>query len=194
MEDPDTMNAPAPYRILVVCSGNTCRSSMAEALLRDALARQWPAGLERIEVRSAGTMAAPGLPASEHAVTALRELNLDISGHRSQPLTLELLGQSALVLTMTRGHKAQVQRQLASGAPQVFTLLEYAHAGEPWGQQDIPDPFGAALETYRSTASALARAMERVVQRLRQELTAAGPAAERPNATDSDPGETTNSN
>ncbi len=175
------MNDPAPYRILLVCSGNTCRSSMAEAILRDALSRQWPAGLERIEVHSAGTSAAAGLPASAHAVAALREMSLDISGHSSRPATPEVLRQAALVLTMTRGHKAQVERLLedaaaagappeSASAPRVFTLLEYAYQGGPEAQQDIEDPFGASVDTYRATAAVLAQAIDRVVQRLQREF------------------------
>lgn len=193
------MTNPGPFLVLLVCSGNTCRSSMAEALLRDALGRLWPAGLARVEVGSAGTMAYSGAPASERAVAALRERGLDLSGHRARQATLDIVRQSGLILTMTRGHKAQLERFLAESggqyggqygapddaardagapgisagvlnAPRIFTLREYAFPHEPSAQTDIQDPFGASLETYRATAAELAEVLERVVQRLRQEL------------------------
>lgn len=174
------MTERATYRILLVCSGNTCRSSMAEALMRDALQRLWPEGALRVEVGSAGTSAWPGTPASDQSVAALRERGLDLSGHRSRRLDAALVAGADLILTMTRQHKSYIQSLLpeapaadpAQGveAPRLYTLREYAYPDQREAWWDILDPVGGSLEVYRATAEELAAAVEQAVARLRSEL------------------------
>ena len=97
-------------------------------------------------IESAGIFAEEDMPASENAVKALKRLyDIDLSYHRSQPVTEDLLKQCDLILTMTKGHK-QVLESLAKG--KVFTLSEYASDGVA----DVSDPFGGDLEEYEETA------------------------------------------
>lgn len=112
-------------KILFVCTGNTCRSSMAGSIARDLLQKKgW--SKEQVMVLSAGLAAVPGAPATPEAVKALEEQGLDLTEHRARGLTPELVEEASLILTMTREHK----RRLFSWFPQhqhkIFTLGEYA--------------------------------------------------------------------
>ena len=91
---------PEPGHILVVCTGNICRSPMAEGLLRHALAAQ-PAPLQSLKVVSAGVATRLGEPVSENSVIALKKAGIDISGHRSQPLTQKMLDHALAVGVLT---------------------------------------------------------------------------------------------
>ncbi len=139
-----------PTTVLFICTGNTCRSPMAEALCKKLLADRLgcqPAELgERgFVVQSAGLAAMMGLEASPEAVDATRELGADLSGHRSQQLTGELLGHADHVLVMTRAHLQTLMPFCPEGTPQPRLL-----AGDG---QDIPDPMGAEPEVYRECAA-----------------------------------------
>lgn len=147
-------------RVLVVCSGNTCRSPMAAALLKHLWQKARP-GWD-LEVQSAGTGAFPGDRAAEHAVTVMQERGLDLSAHRSQVVPDGK--QFDLVLTMTRSHRDAILAYRPTLAGRVFTLGEYAGTG-----QDVPDPFGGPLTAYQHTASALESMLQAVVHRIRTE-------------------------
>ncbi|MEO8478609.1 MAG: low molecular weight protein arginine phosphatase [Gemmatimonadota bacterium] len=134
--------------VVFVCSGNTCRSPLAAALLA-ALARG--AGDETLHVRSAGTSAWDGAPASEGSYLVALERGMDLGTHRAQVLTAEIVRSADLVLTMTAA-QAMRARELG-GAERVHTLAAYA-AGTELGP-DVRDPFGGALENYRATLDEL---------------------------------------
>lgn len=151
-------------KVLFVCTGNTCRSSMAQALALKELER---AGVTTVEVRSAGTATVPGLHASEKAVLVMKEVGLDIAGHRTTVLDKKAVEDAGLVLTMTEGHRREVIRVCPEAAPKVFTLAEYAGAGG-----EVMDPFGGCLEAYRQTAGQLARLVRLAVERLLKEMKA----------------------
>lgn len=146
-------------RILFVCTGNTCRSSMAAALA-ETLRGELPPGVD-IEIFSAGTAAMRGMPASAHAVAVLAESGIDLSHHRATPLSRELVQQADLVLTMTRHHRQQVLALCPEATGRVFTLAEYA-AGQ---DVDVPDPFGGDREIYRQTARHLQELVRAALQR-----------------------------
>ncbi len=151
-------------RVLLVCSGNTCRSPMAAAILRHLWEQASP-GWD-LEVSSAGTSAIPGLKASEHAVQAVRRWGLDLSGHRSRGTQDVLLRDMDLILTMTARHKEQLLSHWPDLAGRIFTLGEYAGTN-----QDVPDPFGGPLSAYEQTASSLEAMLQKVVERIRREGT-----------------------
>ncbi|TLS50507.1 low molecular weight protein arginine phosphatase [Paenibacillus antri] len=113
-------------RILLVCTGNTCRSPMAEALFRKrAAARGVP-----VEVKSAGVAAVPGQPMSGHAADVLRERGVDPSGFRSSEATPELVRWADLILTMTSHHKRHLLELYPDAVEKTFALKEYA-GGDP---------------------------------------------------------------
>lgn len=137
-------------RILFVCTGNTCRSPMAAALMRRRLDR---AGREDIIVDSAG-LAADGGPVTQEAAAVMREIGLDIAGRRSQPLTLGLCQESDIIAVMTPAHAAALT---AYGAvPEKVRLLG----------RGIPDPFGGGRDLYRRTRDALEQAVDILAQEI----------------------------
>lgn len=145
-------------RVLVVCTGNTCRSPLAAAMLADALrAADLP-----VEVNSAGTGAWEGAPASEGSYLVALERGLDLSGHRARLLTRTLVDEADLILTMSRPHLARV-RELG-GAGRAHLLGEYAGLAGP--RADVADPFGGDLDDYRATMRMLADLLPTVVARI----------------------------
>lgn len=136
-------------RILFVCTGNTCRSPMAEAALRHH-------GKAVFEVKSAGVFADAGSDASAHAKTALQEKGIEIN-HTSQQLTEELLEWADVVLTMTRGHKQTIAQYYPGLENKVYTLYEYTERIN----RDISDPYGGSLEVYRKTLNELNELLQR---------------------------------
>lgn len=149
--------------ILFVCTGNTCRSSMAEIMFREMLK-----DIEDNEFRviSAGTWAIKGNNASDNAVKVMKEKNLDLSKHSSTPLTKKIVDEADLILTMTTNHKRQILDIIPEAKGKVFTLKEYAGYNSP----DISDPFGGNIEIYRETAKEIEEALKRVIQKIPKEI------------------------
>jgi protein-tyrosine phosphatase len=144
---------------VLVCTGNTCRSPLAEVLLRRALVAR---GVTDIEVSSAGTGAWDGAPASEGAYLVALEHGLDLSGHRARLLTADVIAASDLILTMARHHRARVLELGAEG--QVHLLGDFA--GRAGAEAEVADPFGSDLEAYRQTRDELAALATAVAARL----------------------------
>lgn len=149
-------------KILVVCTGNTCRSPLGELLLRAEVARQ---GLDGVSIRSAGTSAAPGAPASEGTYLVALEHGEDLSAHRATQLTPALVEQADVVLTMSRGHLQQVRAM--GGERKAYLFAEYARAAGT--DAEVGDPFGLDISVYRETYGQLERLAKRVVERLMEE-------------------------
>jgi protein arginine phosphatase len=145
--------------ILFVCTGNTCRSPMAEALLREALVNR---GAEQITVSSAGTGAWDGAPISEGAYLVGLEHGLDLSGHRARLLSRELVRSADLILTMSGHHRARVAE--LGGEDKVHLLAQYA--GRDESRAEISDPFGSDLASYRETYNELEELIGGVVSRV----------------------------
>ncbi len=142
--------------ILFVCSGNTCRSPMAEGIARRVLADKLSiseAELEKkgITVLSAGSMAMHGARATPQGVDALRELGVDLSKHRSRPLSVELIHQADMIYTMGNGHAMAVVALVPSAVEKVKTLAP---------GREIDDPIGSDVSVYRALAGELRELIE----------------------------------
>jgi protein-tyrosine-phosphatase len=154
---------PKTTNILLICTGNICRSPLAAALLQRALAER---GIEGMNVSSAGTGAWDGAPVSEGAYLVGLERGLDLSAHRARLVTRELVEAADLVLTMARHHRARVDE--LGGEGRVFVLGEYA--GREGDEAEVSDPFGGDLEVYRDTCAELEALIEAAVERIVKEL------------------------
>ena len=150
-------------RILLVCTGNICRSPLAAALLERALTER---GITGIVVESAGTGAWDGAPVSEGAYLVGLERGLDLSGHRARLLTRELADGADLVLTMARHHRARADE--LGGEGHVFVLGEYA--GRDGDEAEVSDPFGGDLDVYRDTCAELEALIQGAVERIVKEF------------------------
>jgi protein-tyrosine-phosphatase len=149
-------------RILVVCTGNTCRSPLAAALLRSRLAAT--TDLATVIVESAGTGASNGAPASPGSAAVALERGLDLSAHQARLLTLPMVQGADVIFAMGAAH---LDRVVALGGRDKVHLLT-SYAGET--ASDVADPFGREIAAYRETAEQLDRLLESVVPRLRREL------------------------
>ncbi len=154
-------------QILLVCTGNICRSPLAAALLERALRERAAAGME---VTSAGTGAWDGAPVSEGAYLVGLERGLDLSGHRARLLTRELVEEADLILTMARHHRARVDE--LGGEGRVFVLGEYA--GREGDDAEVSDPFGGDLDVYRDTLAELDAMLDAAVARIVKEFASGG--------------------
>lgn len=189
------MNAPSdpqPTRILLVCTGNICRSPYAEFLLRAGLAAIDTTGFE---VRSAGSMAMHGQPIDPSAAGLLGPLEATAAGFTATQLTADLVARQDAVLTMTREHRSAVLRTSPSALRRTFSLREFARLldtvdptrlprarAERWrqllpelaanrtsarlpdaAQDDVVDPYGQGPEAFRRMASQIAPAVDRIV-------------------------------
>ncbi len=146
--------------VLFVCTGNTCRSPMAEALF---LHRQGDMGWK---ARSAGVFADRGSPASPNAVAAMAELGIDLSKHRSQPVTPAMVQKADLIVTMSAGHTAQVCARFPEVENKVFLINAFGTSKVP---ADVSDPFGGSLNTYKRTRDEIDRALSDLILFMRSE-------------------------
>src|SRR5436190_8454241 len=128
--------------VLFVCTGNVCRSPMAEGLFKHGVR-----GRGTYRVLSAGVGAVDGQPASDHAVRALREIGIDISRHRSRHLTADLVQQADYIFGMTHSHVDAITLLYPQAAEKTFLLREFDETLDAY-ENDISDPIGGSYDVY----------------------------------------------
>ena len=137
------------FNILIICTGNICRSPMAAGMLKAALPEELKT---RIAVSSAGIQALQGHRAADHAVETMARRGIDIKGHRARQVTGEMIRTADLILTMEKAQLSQLRRLVMFGRPDTRMISEF---GPLTGNPDIADPYGGTLEEYLSCAQAL---------------------------------------
>jgi protein arginine phosphatase len=142
-------------RILFVCTGNTCRSPMAEAILKSKK-------IDGLEVKSAGIYAATGSEASAHAKKVMDDHNI-AHNHSSTMLNRESIQWADLILTMTGSHKNTILQQYPGTAGKVFALKEFT--GENYAV-DVVDPFGGNLSIYQETYQELDKLIKQAIEKI----------------------------
>jgi protein-tyrosine-phosphatase len=149
------------YKVMFVCTGNTCRSPMAEGGLKKLLEKQ---NIDYIEVYSSGTSAALGFPPTEYAQEAARIWDADISQQRSQPLILDLIERADLILAMATSHCQEVLRHSPEAESKTFMLKNFPEPG-CFGE-DIDDPIGGSLDLYNQTFVEIGEELGRILPEL----------------------------
>src|SRR4051812_17195412 len=157
--------------ILFVCTGNVCRSPMAEGILRYALQDRGD-----YRVMSAGLGAMEGQPPSPYAVQAVRELGIDISGQRSRMLTPELVEQADYIFGMTHSHIDTVMLLYPHAAEKTFLLREFDETLDIF-EKDISDPIGGSYEVYLNCRDQIEQGIASLLRFIDQGDTAAGKSA-----------------
>ncbi|MHB8962428.1 MAG: L-threonylcarbamoyladenylate synthase [Saccharofermentanales bacterium] len=147
--------------VLFVCTGNTCRSPMAEYYYND---RTGGGNNDRYRANSAGISTLNGLCATEEAIDTMMELyGIDLTKHRSSRLHEHMIEENDLILTMQRSHKAAILREYPQYNYKVFTLSEYAQGS----QEDIEDPFGRGIEAYEESARLIADFVDKIILKIK---------------------------
>ena len=157
------MSEEKSFHILFVCSGNSCRSPIAEGLLREKLPAK--IGDREVKISSAGTLGINGVPAANHAQTVVAEYSGDISGHRSQGLRRNIIAGADLILAMSAEHVEYFEDRYPEFFPKVHLLKKFANDQSP-DDADIADPIGSSLDTYRECARIINEEIERILPAL----------------------------
>ncbi|TWT37824.1 Low molecular weight protein-tyrosine-phosphatase YwlE [Posidoniimonas corsicana] len=151
-----TIDRLSRFMVLMVCTGNTCRSPMAEMLMRCKLAKKLGCGVDELEERgvmvgSAGVNAGGGSPASPEAAALMAELGCPLDKHLSQQLTEQLVRSADMIVTMTHGHRRAILASWPDAASRIRPLLPEA---------DLSDPIGGSAAVYRACADQIEKALD----------------------------------
>lgn len=153
--------------ILFVCTGNTCRSSMAEGIFKHLIIKL---RIENICVSSAGISAFEGDEANEKAIYTLNKKGIDISNHKARQLSKDIINESDLILTMTKSHKRMILNALPELSHKVYTLKEYVfiiNEEETTGKNlDIDDPFGLDYNVYEKVAQEIEEQLIEIINNI----------------------------
>ena len=147
-------------KIMFICTGNICRSAMAEGLMRKLVNDN----NKNVVVYSCGIYAEDGDMATYNAIEAIKEYGVDLREHRATNIRNSQIEDMDIILCATESHKNIVVNAYPNLKEKVFTIKEYAELDDR--DIDIPDPWGYDLETYRFCASTINRCLEKIINKL----------------------------
>ena len=159
----DTEEEVEAFRLLFVCTGNTCRSPLAEAVAHAEIRRR---GWSQVDVRSAGVAVAPSGAASAQAVAVAAEAGLDLSGHRATPLSEGELARADLILAMSPSHLSELERWGVGDKAALITAFAQGRDDAVGSGGGVADPVGGDVAEYRHTLEELQGLVKRALDRL----------------------------
>ena len=160
--------------ILFVCTGNTCRSAIAEGMFKKMLEERTK-GNSKIKVISAGISALPGISPTFEAISVMFEQGIDISQHYAQELQEELIKKADLILVMTNEHKEYIHKEFPFAQNKTFLLKKFSINNKSESNQnndrnyEIIDPIGRKIEFYRIIARELKNNLEKILDKIFEE-------------------------
>lgn len=166
MQTHEAASKPAdgnPIHVCFVCTGNVCRSPMAEGLFA-AMVREH---LPHAKVSSAGVSAWPGQGASPETLEMLRQEGLDLDGFGSRQLDREILAEASHIFAMTRQHLRVIESRFPEFTDKTYLLTEFA-ADDRLRDRDVPDPIGLGIGAYRETRDLLKKALPSILAFIKQ--------------------------
>lgn len=147
--------------MLFICTGNSCRSVMAEAIIRKRL---YELGKDSINVRSAGVRALSGLPPSDETIKVIKEEGVDVSDFRTKNVTTDMIREADLILTMEAMHKDEILSLVPEAKSKTYLLKEYKNPSKiNSGGFNVRDPIGKPIEEYRIIRDEIKNEIERFV-------------------------------
>jgi protein-tyrosine-phosphatase len=150
------------FNLLIICTGNTCRSPMAEGILKAILKDR---GIKNITVSSAGIGAMNGMPATPYAIEAAKNWGVDISSHRAREITRDMIEKADLILGMAPEHVDAVVRKNPKAAAKTFLIKAFPAPYSP-SQEKVQDPIGGTLNEYNQTYLELDEVLRKIVNRI----------------------------
>lgn len=156
-------------KIMFICTGNICRSAMAEAYMKKRVAQE---KLE-IDVNSSGLYAEDGEAATYLAKEAMQEYDVEIESHRATNTRKSDAANRDILLCATNGHKQLLTQMMPNVKEKIYTIKEYAY-GKDCSNPDISDPWGYDITVYRNCAKEIVQAIEKIIEKEKNNLDESG--------------------